>query len=50
MFYALNTVNLNGPDTNFALNVVGVNTNANFRCIWGALDVRRMQFGLRVTF
>jgi hypothetical protein len=50
MFNALNSVNLNGPDTNFAPNAAGVNTNANFGRIFGALDARRMQLGLRVTF
>ena len=50
MFNALNSVNLNGPDTNFAPNAAGVNTNANFGRIFGAQDARRMQLGLRVTF
>jgi hypothetical protein len=50
MFNALNTVNLNNPDVNFAPNTAGVNTNANFSRIFSALDARRMQLGLRLTF
>lgn len=50
MFNALNTVNLNGPDTGFAPNAAGVNTNANFGRTFSALDARRMQFGMRMTF
>ncbi|MEX2263391.1 MAG: hypothetical protein WD696_15645 [Bryobacteraceae bacterium] len=50
MFNALNTVNLNMPDTSFSPNAAGVNTNANFGRIFGSLEARRMQFGIRVTF
>jgi len=50
MFNALNSVNLNGPDTNFSPNMAGVNTNANFGRIFSAQDARRMQLGMRLTF
>jgi hypothetical protein len=50
MFNALNSVNLNGPDVNFAPNTAGVNTNANFGRIFSAQDARRMQLGMRLTF
>jgi hypothetical protein len=50
MFNALNRVNLNAPNTTFSPNAAGVNTNANFGRIFGALDARRMQLGLRMTF
>ncbi|MBL8230081.1 MAG: TonB-dependent receptor [Bryobacterales bacterium] len=50
MFNALNSVNLNPPNTSFTPNAQGVNTNANFGRIFGALDARRMQLGLRMTF
>ena len=50
MFNALNTVNLNNPNTSFSPNPQGVNTNANFGKIFSALDARRMQVGLRLTF
>jgi hypothetical protein len=50
MFNALNAVNLNAPNTTFSPNAQGVNTNANFGRIFGALDARRMQLGLRMTF
>ena len=50
MFNALNTVNLNAPNTTFQPNVQGVNVNANFGRIFGAGEARRMQFGLRLTF
>lgn len=50
MFNALNTVNLNMPDMNFSPNTAGVNTNANFGRIFGSLEARRMQFGLRLAF
>jgi hypothetical protein len=38
MFNALNTVNLNMPNTSFTPNAAGVNTNANFGRIFGSLD------------
>lgn len=50
MFNALNSVNLNAPNTSFTPNAAGVNTNANFGRIFGALDARRMQLGMRLTF
>ena len=50
MFNALNTVNLNNPNTTFSPNTAGVNTNANFGRIFGALDARRMQLGLHLSF
>jgi hypothetical protein len=36
MFNALNTVNLNNPNTSFSPNAAGVNTNANFGRIFGS--------------
>ena len=50
MFNAINSVNLNNPDTNFAPNAAGINTNANFGRIFSSLDARRMQLGMRLTF
>jgi hypothetical protein len=50
MFNALNTVNLNNPNTSFSPNAAGVNTNANFGRIFTAKDARRMQLGLRLVF
>lgn len=50
MFNALNTVNLNNPNTTFSPNAQGVNTNANFGKIFGSLEARRMQVGMRLTF
>ncbi|MBL8211546.1 MAG: TonB-dependent receptor [Bryobacterales bacterium] len=50
MFNALNTVNLGAPNTSFTPNAQGVNTNANFGRIFSALEARRMQLGLRLTF
>ena len=50
MFNALNTVNLNNPNTSFSPNTAGVNTNANFGRIFGALDARRMQMGMHLSF
>ncbi|MCS7026171.1 MAG: TonB-dependent receptor [Bryobacteraceae bacterium] len=50
IFNALNSVNLNAPNTAFSPNAQGVNTNANFGRIFSALDARRMQLGLRLTF
>jgi len=50
MFNALNTVNLNNPNTTFSPNPQGVNTNANFGRIFNSLAARRMQIGMRLTF
>ena len=50
MFNALNTVNLNSPNTTFSPNAQGVNTNADFGKIFSALEARRMQVGMRLTF
>lgn len=50
LFNALNNVNYNMPNTSFAPNSSGVNTNANFGRIFSSLDARRMQLGLRLTF
>ncbi len=50
MLNALNSVNLNAPNTAFTPNAAGVNTNANFGRIFGALDTLRMQLGLRLDF
>jgi hypothetical protein len=50
MFNALNTVNLNNPNTSFSPNAAGVNTNANFGRIFSSKDARRMQLGLRLVF
>lgn len=50
MFNAINTVNYNAPNTTFQPNAQGVNQNANFGRILGALEPRRMQLGMRLTF
>lgn len=50
MFNALNTVNYGTPNTSFSPNAQGVNTNANFGRIFSALEARRMQLGMRMTF
>ncbi len=50
MFNALNTVNYSMPNTSFTPNAQGVNTNANFGRIFSALEARRMQLGMRLTF
>lgn len=50
MFNALNTVNYGMPNTSFTPNAQGVNTNANFGRIFSALEARRMQLGMRLTF
>jgi hypothetical protein len=49
-FNAFNHVNLNNPNTGFSPNRQGVNTNALFGRISSALDARRLQLGLRLTF
>lgn len=49
-FNALNWVNYNDPNVTFSPNRAGVNTNPNFGRITSALDARRFQFGLRLTF
>lgn len=38
------------PNTTFTPNAAGVNTNVNFGRIFGALDMLRMQLGLRLDF
>ncbi|MGH9629403.1 MAG: hypothetical protein ACRD7E_13870, partial [Bryobacteraceae bacterium] len=50
LFNALNTVNYNEPNVSFSPNRQGENVNANFGRITSALDARRMQLGLRLTF
>jgi hypothetical protein len=49
-FNALNHVNHNNPGTTFTPNAQGVNTNALFGRITGALPARRIQLGLRLEF
>ncbi|MCS6954230.1 MAG: carboxypeptidase regulatory-like domain-containing protein [Bryobacteraceae bacterium] len=49
-FNALNHVNLNNPNTSFQPDAQGVNQNALFGRISSAMDARRIQFGLRLTF
>ena len=50
MFNALNNVNLNNPNTTFVAGQDGKNSSGNFGVITSALDARRMQLGLRLTF
>jgi len=55
LFNALNTVNYNAPNTTFqpsrpAVGQTATNLNPNFGRILGALEPRRMQFGLRLAF
>ena len=49
-FNALNHVNYGTPGTTFTPDSTGKNSNANFGRITSALDARRMQLGLRLTF
>jgi hypothetical protein len=49
-FNALNHVNLNNPNTSFTPNSQGMNSNATFGRCTSALEPRRMQFGMRLTF
>jgi hypothetical protein len=49
-FNALNWVNYNDPNTSFSPNRAGINTNPNFGRITSALEARRFQLGLRLTF
>lgn len=49
-FNALNSVNYNTPNVTFSPDRTGRNVNANFGRITSALDARRAQFGLRLTF
>jgi hypothetical protein len=49
-FNLFDFVNYNDPNTTFAPNAAGVNTNANFGRITSALPPRRIQLGARVTF
>jgi hypothetical protein len=50
LFNALNRVNYNQPNTGFTPDRTGQNINANFGRILSALEARRMQLGLRLTF
>lgn len=50
LFNALNHVNLNNPNLSFTPDRSGRNSNANFGRITGALEARRMQLGLRLSF
>lgn len=50
LFNALNHVNYNLPNISFTPDRTGANNNANFGRITGALDARRAQLGLRLTF
>jgi hypothetical protein len=49
-FNALNTVNYSNPNVSFSPDRTGQNVNANFGRITSALDARRAQVGLRLTF
>ncbi|MEK7404191.1 MAG: TonB-dependent receptor [Acidobacteriota bacterium] len=49
-FNAFNHVNHNNPSQSFSPNRQGVNTNALFGRITGALSARRIQLGLRLEF
>jgi hypothetical protein len=49
-FNALNTVNYNNPGVTFSPDASGRNNNVNFSRITSALDARRAQVGLRLTF
>lgn len=49
-FNALNTVNYNSPNVSFTPGANGQNVNANFGRILGALEARRMQVGMRISF
>jgi hypothetical protein len=49
-FNALNTVNYNSPNVAFTPGANGQNVNANFGRILGALEARRMQVGMRISF
>lgn len=49
-FNAFNFVNYNDPNTTFSPNAQGVNTNPNFGKVLGALNARRIQLGLRLSF
>ena len=50
LFNALNRVNYNLPNVTFSPDRTGRNSNANFGRITSALDARRMQLGLRLSF
>lgn len=50
LFNALNHVNYNNPNVSFSPDSTGRNNNANFGRITSALDARRAQLGLRMTF
>jgi hypothetical protein len=50
LFNAVNHVNYNSPGVTFTPDASGRNNNANFGRITSALDARRMQLGLRMTF
>ncbi len=49
-FNAFNHLNPNNPNVSFSPNAQGVNTNALFGRITGALSARRIQLGMRLTF
>jgi hypothetical protein len=49
-FNALNTVNYNNPNVTFTAGANGQNTNANFGRVTSALEARRVQLGMRITF
>ncbi|HYO80247.1 MAG TPA: TonB-dependent receptor, partial [Bryobacteraceae bacterium] len=50
LFNALNTVNYNNPSITFVPDASGRNNSVNFGRITSALDARRAQLGLRLTF
>jgi hypothetical protein len=49
-FNAFNFVNLGDPNTTFSPNPQGVNTNPNFGKVLSALNARRIQLGIRLSF
>ena len=50
LFNALNTVNYNAPNVTFTAGANGQNINGNFGRVTSALEARRVQVGLRLSF
>lgn len=50
LFNAFNQVNYGMPNTSFTAGAGGQNVNANFGRITNALDARRVQVGMRISF
>ena len=49
-FNALNHVNYNNPNVTFTPGANGQNNNANFGRVTSALEARRVQVGMRISF